>query len=114
MPRPSLTTLYREKIDATMTIIMTYKSVTLTTEYRSPEPNLKVFANRVLRNIFEPNTDAVTGGWIKVCDEKLHNSCSSPVITFFLSCGTKASSGPRPPRQVARRRAIFGRAPVDE
>jgi hypothetical protein len=64
MPRPSLTTQYRERADETMKIIMAYKSVTLTIECSLPGPRLRVSENRVLRKIFEPKTDAVTGGWI--------------------------------------------------
>ena len=56
-----------------MTIIMTYKSVTLTNGYSSPEPTLRVFENRVLRKIFEPNTDVITGGLKKVDDENFRN-----------------------------------------
>ena len=54
MPRPSLTTQYTERADAILTIIMTFKSVTLMNEYCSPEPNLRVFENRVLWKIFKP------------------------------------------------------------
>jgi hypothetical protein len=31
-----------------------------------------VFENRVLRRIFEPNKDEVTGKWRKLHNEKLH------------------------------------------
>jgi hypothetical protein len=36
-----------------------------------------VFENRVLRRIFGPNRDEVTGGWKKVHKEELHNLYSS-------------------------------------
>jgi hypothetical protein len=32
-----------------------------------------VFANRVLRRIFGPKTDDVTGGWRKLHNDELHN-----------------------------------------
>jgi hypothetical protein len=32
-----------------------------------------VFENRVLRRIFGPKTDEVTGGWRKLDNEELHN-----------------------------------------
>jgi hypothetical protein len=36
------------------------------------------FETRVLRRIFGQNRDQVTGGWIKVYNEELHNLYSSP------------------------------------
>jgi hypothetical protein len=34
---------------------------------------LRVFENRVLRKIFGPKTDEVTGGWRKLRNEEFHN-----------------------------------------
>jgi hypothetical protein len=39
-----------------------------------------VFENRVLRRIFGPKRDEVTGEWRKLHSEKLHNLCSFPDI----------------------------------
>jgi hypothetical protein len=39
-----------------------------------------VFENRVLRRIFGPKRDEVTGGWRKLHNEELHNLNSSPII----------------------------------
>jgi hypothetical protein len=39
-----------------------------------------VFENRVLRRIFGPKRDRVTGGWRKLHNEELHNLYSSPII----------------------------------
>jgi hypothetical protein len=39
-----------------------------------------VFENRVLRRIFEPKRDEVTGGWRKLHNEELHNLFSSSSI----------------------------------
>jgi hypothetical protein len=39
-----------------------------------------VFENRVLRRIFGPKRDEVTGEWRKLHDEELHNLYSSPDI----------------------------------
>jgi hypothetical protein len=39
-----------------------------------------VFDNRVLRRIFGPKMDDVTGDWTKLHNEELHNFYSSPNI----------------------------------
>jgi hypothetical protein len=39
-----------------------------------------VFENRVLRRVFGPKRDRVTGGWRKLDNEELHNLYSSPSI----------------------------------
>jgi hypothetical protein len=39
-----------------------------------------VFENRVLRRIFGPKRDGVTGGWRILCNEEFHNLYSSPSI----------------------------------
>jgi hypothetical protein len=44
------------------------------------EPRLRVFENRVLRRIFGPKRDEVTGEWRKLHNEELHNLYSSPDI----------------------------------
>jgi hypothetical protein len=38
-----------------------------------------VFENRVLRRIFGPKRDEVTGGWRNLQNEEVHNSYSSQV-----------------------------------
>jgi hypothetical protein len=48
------------------------------------EHTLKVFENRVLRRIFGPTRDEVTGGWRKRQNEKLHNLCPSPGIIRMI------------------------------
>jgi hypothetical protein len=50
-------------------------SLTLREEHR-----LRVFENRVLRGIFGPKRDEVTGGWRKMHNEELHGLYSSPSI----------------------------------
>jgi hypothetical protein len=50
-------------------------SLTLREEHR-----LRVFENRVLRRIFGPNRDEVTGEWRRLHNEELHNLYSSPDI----------------------------------
>jgi hypothetical protein len=41
---------------------------------------LRVFENRVLRRIFGPKRDELTGEWRKLHNEELHNLYSSPDI----------------------------------
>jgi hypothetical protein len=43
-----------------------------------------VFENRVLRRIFGPKRDEVTGGWRKLHYEELHNPYCSPSITRMI------------------------------
>jgi hypothetical protein len=43
-----------------------------------------VFENRVLRRIFGPRRDDVTGNWRKLHNEELHNLCSSPSIIRIM------------------------------
>jgi hypothetical protein len=50
-------------------------SLTLREEHR-----LRVFENRLLRRIFGPKRDEVTGGWRKLHNEELHGLYSSPSI----------------------------------
>jgi hypothetical protein len=45
---------------------------------------LMVFENRVLRRIFGPKRDEVTGGWRKLHNEELHNLYSSPSIIRMI------------------------------
>jgi hypothetical protein len=44
------------------------------------EHRLRVFESRVLRRIFGPEMDEVTGGWRKLHNEELHGLYSSPSI----------------------------------
>jgi hypothetical protein len=44
------------------------------------EHRLRVFENRVLRRIFCPKRDEVTGEWMKLHNEEVHNLYSSPDI----------------------------------
>jgi hypothetical protein len=54
-------------------------SLTLREEYR-----LRVFENRVLRRIFRPKGDEVTGDWRKLHSEELPNLYSSPDIIRMI------------------------------
>jgi hypothetical protein len=44
-----------------------------------------VFENRVLRRIFGPKRDGVTGEWRKLHNEELHNLYSSPSIIRIIN-----------------------------
>jgi hypothetical protein len=52
-------------------------SLTLREEYR-------LFENRVLKRIFGPKRDEVTGDWRKLHNEELHNLYSSPNIIRMI------------------------------
>jgi hypothetical protein len=54
-------------------------SLTLREEHR-----LMVFENRVLRRIFGPKRDEVTGDWRKLHNEELHGLYSSPSIVRVI------------------------------
>jgi hypothetical protein len=54
-------------------------SLTLKEEHR-----LEVFENRVLRRIFGPRRDEVTGEWRKLRNEELHDLYSSPSIIIII------------------------------
>jgi hypothetical protein len=43
-----------------------------------------VFENRVLRRIFGPKRDDVTGAWRKLHNEELHNFYTSPSIIKMI------------------------------
>ena len=66
-------------------------SLTLREEYR-----LRVFENRVLRRIFGPKRDEVTGEWRRLHNKKLYALYSSPNIIRVIksrkqmgrTCGT--------------------------
>jgi hypothetical protein len=48
------------------------------------ERRLRVFDNRVLRRIYGPKRDEVTGEWGKVHNEELHDMYSSPTIVRVI------------------------------
>jgi hypothetical protein len=48
------------------------------------EHKLRVFENRMLRRIFGPKRDEVTGGWRKLHNEELHNLYYAPSIIRMI------------------------------
>jgi hypothetical protein len=71
-------------------------SVTLREEHR-----LKVFENGVLRRIFGPKRDEVTGDWRKLYSKELHNLYPSPSVTRMINSNWLMWAG-----HVARMRGI--------
>jgi hypothetical protein len=63
-------------------------SLTLREEFR-----LWVFEKRVLRRIFGPKRDEVTGGWRKLHNQELHNLYSSPNIIRMMKSGRMKGAG---------------------
>jgi hypothetical protein len=62
-----------------LNVVVLYGRETLSLTLRE-EHRLRVFENRVLRRIFGPKRDEVTGGWRKLHIEELHGLYSSPSI----------------------------------
>jgi hypothetical protein len=57
------------------------------------EHKLRVFENRVLKRIFGPKRDGVTGEWRKLHNEELHNLYSSPSIIRIIKSWRKRWAG---------------------
>jgi len=49
------------------------------------ERRLRVFENGVMRRIFGPNRDEVTGDWRKLHNEELNDLYSSPTLFRLLN-----------------------------
>jgi hypothetical protein len=57
------------------------------------EHRLRVFENRVLRRIFGPKRDEVTGEWRKLHNKQLHDLYSSPSIIRIIKSRRMRSTG---------------------
>jgi hypothetical protein len=55
------------------------------------ERRLRVFENRVLRGIFGPKRDEVTGEWRKLHNEELNDLYCSPSIVRMIEMGGACS-----------------------
>jgi hypothetical protein len=74
------------KIKIYKTIILPvflYGSETWSLKLRK-EHRLKAFENRILRRIFGPKRDGLTGGWIKLHNEDLHDLWLTPSIIRII------------------------------
>jgi hypothetical protein len=54
---------------------------------------LRVFDNKVLRRIFGPKRDEVTGEWRKLHNEELHDLYSSPSIIRIIKARSMRWTG---------------------
>jgi hypothetical protein len=52
--------------------------------HRTDSRRLRKFENRVLRRIFGPKRDEVTGGWIKLQNKEFHNLYSPPSTIIIM------------------------------
>jgi hypothetical protein len=69
------------------------------------EHKLRVFENRMLRRIFGPKRNGVTGGWRKLHNEELHNlySCSSIIRIIKL----RRSRGSEHMARIGEKRDVY-------
>jgi hypothetical protein len=70
-------------------------SLTLREEHR-----LRVFGNTMLRRIFGPKRDEVTGEWRKLHNEELHNLYSSKKLNSVALVRKRTIPTERPPRSA--------------
>jgi len=52
-----------------------------------------MFENRVLRKIFAPKRDKVTGEWRRLLKEELHDLCSPPDVIWVMKLGRMRWAG---------------------
>jgi hypothetical protein len=64
--------------------VLKLKFIKLLSTRLREEHRLRVCENRVLRRLFVPRRDEVTGDWRKLHNEELHNLYSSPNIIMMI------------------------------
>jgi len=69
------------------------------------ERRLRVFENRVLRRIFGPKSDEVTGEWRKLHNEDLNYLYSSPNIVWVIKLRKMKWAGPV--ARMGERRGVY-------
>jgi hypothetical protein len=79
IPSKSINHMHRESRETIILPVVLYGCETWSLTLRE-EHRLRVFENRVLRRMFGPKRDEVTGEWRKLHNEELHNLFSSPDI----------------------------------
>jgi hypothetical protein len=84
--------------------VILYRCETWSLTFRE-EHRLRVFENRVLRKIFGPKRDEVTGEWRKLQNGKLHILYSSPNILMQIKSSRMRWVGPV--ACMERRRNIY-------
>jgi len=72
------------------------------------ERRLRVFENRVLRGIFGPKRDEVTGEWIRLNNEKLNDLHCSPNIFRMITSKIMRRVGHIAPIGVRKGEAYIG------
>jgi hypothetical protein len=75
-------------------------SLTLREEYKR-----RMFENRVLRRIFGPKRDGVTGGWRKLHNEEVHTLYSSPSIIRIIK--SKRMKGADHVERMGEKRNVY-------
>jgi hypothetical protein len=76
--------LERIRIDKTIILPVVLYGCQIWSLILREEHRLRVFENRVLRSIFGPKRDEVTGEWRKLHNEKLRDLYSSPSIIGII------------------------------
>ena len=67
------------KIQRPIILSVLYECKTWSVTFRE-EYELRVFEKRVVRKIFAPERDEVTGEWRRLLKEELHDVCFSPNV----------------------------------
>jgi hypothetical protein len=78
--------------------------------HRGLQHRLRVSENKVLRRIFGPMRDEITGGWRKLHNGKLHNLYSSPTIIRIIKSRFVRRAGHMEAMEEKRKEYTAGKA----